>query len=38
LINPNISTVQIAGAGHNIRRENSSDFLSAVHAFLITPY
>ena len=38
LINPNISTVQIAGAGHNIRRENFPDFLAAVCAFLMTSY
>jgi N-formylmaleamate deformylase len=34
-INPNISAIQIAGAGHNIRRENFADFLAAVQAFLL---
>ncbi len=34
-INPNISAIQIAGAGHNIRRENFADFLAAVRAFLV---
>ena len=33
-INPNISTVRIDGAGHNVRRENFPDFLAAVRAFL----
>jgi pimeloyl-ACP methyl ester carboxylesterase len=32
--NPNLSSVQISGAGHNIRRENFPDFLAAVLAFL----
>lgn len=34
-INPNIATVAIERAGHNVRRENFADFLSAVRAFLI---
>ncbi len=33
-LNPNIQTVEIAGAGHNVRRENFPDFLAAVRAFL----
>jgi N-formylmaleamate deformylase len=33
-INPNISSVQIRGAGHNIRRENFPAYLSVVRAFL----
>lgn len=33
-INANISTVQIAGAGHNVRRDNFADYLKAVLAFL----
>jgi pimeloyl-ACP methyl ester carboxylesterase len=33
-INPLIQAVQITGAGHNIRRENCSGFLTAVRAFL----
>jgi N-formylmaleamate deformylase len=33
-LNPNITTVQIRGAGHNIRRESFEDFRSAVVAFL----
>ena len=33
-LNPNIRTVEIAGAGHNVRRENFEDFLAAVRAFL----
>ncbi len=33
-INPNISAVQIDGAGHNIRRENFPAFLAAVKGFL----
>lgn len=33
-LNPNIRTVEIAGAGHNVRRENFSGFLAAVRAFL----
>jgi N-formylmaleamate deformylase len=35
-INPNIRTVQISGAGHNIRRENFAEFLSVVRAFLLS--
>ena len=34
-INSNISAIQIAGAGHNIRRENFADFLAAVRGFLV---
>ena len=33
-INPRVSAVQIRGAGHNIRRENFSDYLFAVEDFL----
>ena len=33
-INPRISAVQIGGAGHNVRRENFTDYLAAVRAFL----
>ena len=33
-LNPNIRTVEITGAGHNVRRENFADFLAAVRAFL----
>ena len=33
-INPNIRAVEIEGAGHNVRRDNFPDFLSAVRAFL----
>ena len=33
-INPSIRAVQIPGAGHNIRRENFDDFVSAVREFL----
>lgn len=33
-LNPKISAVQIRGAGHNIRRENFPDLLSAVRTFL----
>ena len=33
-INANISSAQIRGAGHNIRRENFPAFLSVVRAFL----
>lgn len=33
-LNPNIRTVEIAGAGHNVRRENFAGFLAAVRAFL----
>ena len=33
-LNPNIVTVEIAGAGHNTRRENFPDYLAAVQAFL----
>jgi len=36
-LNPNIRTVQIAGSGHNIRRENFADYLAAVRTFLIAP-
>lgn len=33
-LNPNIRTVEIAGAGHNVRRENFAGFLAAVRPFL----
>ncbi|WP_304190971.1 alpha/beta fold hydrolase [Phenylobacterium aquaticum] len=33
-VNPNIRSVEIRHAGHNIRRENFTDYLSAVRAFL----
>lgn len=33
-LNPNLVTVEIEGAGHNTRRENFPDYLSAVQAFL----
>ncbi|HEY8572254.1 alpha/beta hydrolase [Phenylobacterium sp.] len=33
-LNPNIRAVQIAGASHNVRRENFPDYLAAVRAFL----
>jgi pimeloyl-ACP methyl ester carboxylesterase len=33
-LNPNVQAVRIDGAGHNVRRENFADFLSAVVAFL----
>lgn len=33
-LNPNIRTIEIAGAGHNVRRENFAGFLAAVRAFL----
>ena len=33
-LNPNIVTVEIAGAGHNTRRENFPAYLAAVQAFL----
>lgn len=33
-INPNIRSVEIPGAGHNIRRENFEAYLAAVRAFL----
>ncbi len=36
-LNPNIRTARITGAGHNVRRENFPDFLSAVRAFLADP-
>lgn len=34
-LNPCIRPVQIRGAGHNIRRENFPDYLSAVRGFLV---
>ena len=34
-INPNITAVQISGAGHNIRRENFPAYLAAVRDFLL---
>ncbi len=33
-LNPLISTTQIAGAGHNVRREGFDDYVAAVRAFL----
>lgn len=33
-INPNIRTAQIAGAGHNIRRENFGKFINVISNFL----
>ncbi len=33
-MNPNINSVRINGAGHNVRRENFPEFLTAVRAFL----
>ncbi len=33
-LNPNIRSVQIRSAGHNIRRENFLDYVSAVRGFL----
>ena len=33
-LNPRIRTVQISGAGHNIRRDNFDGFLAAVRTFL----
>lgn len=33
-LNPLLSAVEIPGAGHNIRRENFADFLTAVRSFL----
>jgi N-formylmaleamate deformylase len=33
-LNPNIRTIEVAGAGHNVRRENFTGFLAAVRAFL----
>jgi len=34
-LNANIQAVRIGGAGHNVRRENFPDYLSAVRAFLL---
>ena len=36
-INPRVSVVQILGAGHNIRRERFSEYLSVVQEFLTPP-
>jgi N-formylmaleamate deformylase len=33
-LNPAIRSVEISGAGHNTRRENFTDYLAAVRAFL----
>jgi len=33
-LNPHLRTIQISGAGHNVRRENFSDYLAAVQEFL----
>ncbi len=34
-LNPAITAVRISGAGHNVRRENFTDYVAAVRAFLI---
>ena len=34
-LNPLIESVEIPGAGHNIRRENFTDYLTAVRGFLL---
>ena len=34
-LNPRVGTITIAGAGHNIRREQFDAFLAAVRAFLL---
>jgi pimeloyl-ACP methyl ester carboxylesterase len=36
-LNPHLRAVQIRDAGHNIRRENFSDYLAAVQEFLADP-
>lgn len=36
-LNPRIQAVRIPRAGHNVRRENFADFVSAVRAFLLAP-
>jgi pimeloyl-ACP methyl ester carboxylesterase len=33
-LNPRITTTQIDGAGHNIRRENFDDYMQVVRSFL----
>lgn len=33
-LNPNITSVLIRGAGHNVRRENFTDYMTAVRSFL----
>ena len=33
-INTNVRSVEIAGAGHNVRRENFTDYMVAVRSFL----
>jgi N-formylmaleamate deformylase len=33
-LNPNVSSVHVPGAGHNIRRENYAGFMEAVRAFI----
>ena len=37
-LNPNIRVVHVAGAGHNIRREQYATFQSAVGGFLANVY
>jgi pimeloyl-ACP methyl ester carboxylesterase len=36
-LNPNLRTVEIVEAGHNVRRENFAGYLSAVVGFLRAP-
>jgi N-formylmaleamate deformylase len=36
-LNRNFNAVLVSGAGHNTRRENFADYLSAVRAFLLGP-
>jgi pimeloyl-ACP methyl ester carboxylesterase len=36
-LNRNFRAVRVCGAGHNTRRENFADYLSAVRAFLLGP-
>ena len=36
-LNANINTVSVADAGHNVRRENFTDYIEAVGAFLSGP-
>ena len=36
-LNSNFRSVLVRGAGHNTRRENFADYLSAVRAFLLVP-
>ena len=37
-INPQIHPLCVAGAGHNVRRENLADFAAAVNAFLTAEF